>query len=111
LPSDKPSAGTNESSAVFKPIRNWGNDTHSWETGAGRSYFLPAGEILLYQVLLNLFDRNFVEPTSDYETSWDTIWDHITDPHWVVDNDQFKVNQFLHPYGGSIYYGLARSSV
>ena len=110
LPSDKPSAGANESSTVFKPIRNWWNDAHSWETGAGRSYVLPVGEILLYQFLLNLFDRNFVEPTSDYDTDWDTIWDHITDPHWVVDNDQFQVNQFLHPYGGSIYYGLARST-
>ena len=110
LPSEKPSAGTNESSTVFKPIRNWWNDTLSWETGAGRSYVLPAGEILLYQFLLNLYDRNFVEPTSDYDTDWDTIWDHITDPHWVVDTDQFQVNQFLHPYGGSIYYGLARST-
>ncbi len=110
LPPEKSSAGTNESSTVFKPIRNWWNDTLSWETGAGRSYVLPAGEILLYEFLLNLFDRNFVEPTSEYETNWDTIWDHITDPHWVVDNDQFKVNQFLHPYGGSIYYGLARSA-
>jgi hypothetical protein len=110
LSSDKPSADNSESGFVFKPVRNWWNDTHSWETGTGRSYVLPAGEILLYQFLLNRFDRNFVEPTSDYETSWDTIWDHITDPHWVVDNDQFKVNQFLHPYGGSIYYGLARST-
>lgn len=95
---------------IFTPIRNWWNDPHSWETGAGRSYVLPAGEILLYEVLLNLFDRNFVEPKEDYRTSWSTIWDHITDPHWVVDNDQYKVNQFLHPYGGSIYYGLARSA-
>lgn len=110
LAPDQSSAATNEAGPVFTPIRNWWNDTHSWETGAGRSYLLPAGEILLYEFLLNRFDRNFVEPTSDYETSWDTIWDHITDPHWVVDNDQFKVNQFLHPYGGSVYYGLARSS-
>ena len=107
---DRPSSSTNESNTAFQPIREWWNDKLSWETGAGRSYVLPAGEILLYEFLLNLYDRNFVEPTSDYKTSWDTIWNHITDPQWVVDNDQFKVNQFLHPYGGSIYYGLARSS-
>ena len=42
--------------------RDWQNENLVWETGAGRSYLLPAGEILLYEFLLNLFDRNFVEP-------------------------------------------------
>lgn len=28
----------------------------------------------------------------------------------MFDNDQFSVNQFLHPYGGSVYFGLARSA-
>ena len=110
LPPDRTAPGTSGSGIVFKPVRDWWNDKLSWETGAGRSYVLPAGEILLYEFLLNRFDRNFVEPTSDYETSWDTVWKNLTDSKWVIDNDQFKVNQFLHPYGGSIYYGLARSS-
>ncbi len=111
LPSlESTSSSTSGSNTVFKPVRDWWNDKLSWETGAGRSYVLPAGEILLYEFLLNRFDRNFVEPTSDYETSWDTIWKNLTDSKWVIDNDQFKVNQFLHPYGGSVYYGLARSS-
>jgi Domain of unknown function (DUF3943) len=110
LPPDHSSAGTNESVTGFKPIRNWWNDTHSWETGAGRSYVLPAGEILLYEFLLNLYDRNYVDPTSDYKSTGTTIWEHLTDSKWVIDNDQFKVNQFLHPYGGSVYYGLARSA-
>lgn len=91
-------------------IREWQSDTLNWETGAGRSYVLPIGEIILYEFLLNRFDRHFAQPTIDYQTSWDTIWNHITDPQWVVDNDQFKINQFLHPYGGSVYYGLARST-
>jgi hypothetical protein len=34
----------------------------------------------------------------------------LTDSKWVVDNDPFATNQFLHPYGGSIYYGIARSA-
>jgi len=109
LPSDKPSAGINESSTLDR-IARWQKDVLSWETGAGRSYVLPAGEILLYEFLLNLYDRNFVEPKEEYRTNGNTIWEHITDPHWVVDHDQFKVNQFLHPYGGSVYYGLARSA-
>ncbi len=81
-----------------------------WEDGRGRSYVIPAAEILAYIFLLNQYDRRFVEPREDYRTSGSTIWQHLTDSKWVIDNDQFKVNQFLHPYGGSVYYGLARSS-
>ncbi|HEY7532174.1 MAG TPA: DUF3943 domain-containing protein, partial [Nitrospiraceae bacterium] len=110
VPSDKPSLVEKESNSVFKRVREWQQDKLVWETGAGLSYFLPAGEILTYEFFLNLFDRHFVEPTSDYETNGDTIWHNLTDGKWVIDNDQFKVNQFLHPYGGSIYYGLARSA-
>ena len=33
-----------------------------------------------------------------------------TDSKWVLDKDQFSVNQFGHPYGGTVYFGLARSS-
>ena len=29
---------------------------------------------------------------------------------WVVDNDKFSTNQFLHPYSGSTYQGFARSA-
>src|SRR5690242_3773191 len=81
-----------------------------WETGAGRSYLIPAAEVLGYLFLLNQFDRHYTQPTSTYETNGDTIWHNLTDSKWVVDNDQFSVNQFLHPYSGSIYYGLARSA-
>ena len=31
-------------------------------------------------------------------------------PKWVVDNDPYSINQFLHPYQGSIYHGFARSA-
>ena len=99
-----------------------GKDTHAqdgksdtanvlnWETGAGRSYVIPAVEILAYLLLLNQFDRHYTEPTDLYRTNGDTFWQHFTDSKWVIDNDQFSVNQFLHPYSGSIYYGLARSA-
>src|SRR4029453_11626979 len=29
---------------------------------------------------------------------------------WVTDNDPFGVNQFAHPYQGSMYHGCARSA-
>lgn len=92
-----------------RPV-NPNNAILSWETGAGRSYLIPAGEIVGYELLLNLFDRHFVEPKEEYQTDMGTIWDHITDGQWGLDNDQYSINQFLHPYGGSMYYGFARSA-
>ena len=29
---------------------------------------------------------------------------------WVVDNDPFDINQFMHPYQGAMYHGFARSA-
>jgi hypothetical protein len=82
----------------------------SWEMRPGRSYLIPALEIPAYLFLLNLYDRHFTEPKDDYRTTGNTIRTHLTDSKWVLDNDQFSVNQFLHPYSGTIYYGLARSA-
>lgn len=84
--------------------------TLNWETGAGRSYVIPAAEIIAYLFLLNQYDRHFTEPKDVYRTDGNTFWQHLTNSKWVLDNDQFSVNQFLHPYSGSIYYGLARSA-
>ena len=82
----------------------------SWETREGRSYVIPAVEIIGYEFVLNQFDRHFVEPRETYRTGTKSIWNNLTDSKWVIDNDQFSTNQFLHPYGGSIYYGFARSA-
>ena len=82
----------------------------SWETGAGRSYVIPAFELTGYLLLLNQFDRHFVEPNAVYRTGTKSFWKNLTDSKWVVDTDPFATNQFLHPYGGSMYYGLARST-
>ena len=81
-----------------------------WESGRGRSYLIPAAEVLTYLFLLNQYDRRFTEPKDVYRTTGTTIREHLTDSKWVFDNDQFSVNQFLHPYGGSVYFGLPRSA-
>ena len=80
----------------------------SWETGAGKSYFIPALEIVGFQVLLNQLDRHFIDDPA-YESNWSSI-KHNLNHKWVVDNDPFSINQFGHPYQGSVYYGLARSA-
>jgi len=106
-PSRYSSAGVNGTSNGQASTQ--GNGILSWETGAGRSYLIPAAEIVAYGLLLNLFDRHFVVPKQEYQSDGGSIGDNITG-EWVLDNDQYRVNQFLHPYGGSIYYGLARST-
>ncbi len=82
----------------------------NWETGAGRSYIIPAVELIGYLFLLNQFDRHFTEPEDIYRTGTKSFSKNLTDSKWVVDTDPFATNQFLHPYGGSIYYGLPRST-
>ena len=82
----------------------------SWEMRHGRSYLIPALEIPAYGFLLNLYDRHYTEPKDEYRTTGNTIRTHLTDSKWVLDNDQFSINQFLHPYGGTVYFGLARSA-
>jgi len=82
----------------------------NWETGAGRSYVIPGLEVIGFLFLLNQFDRHFVEPKGVYRTGTHSAWHNLTDSKWVIDQDQFSVNQFLHPVQGSIFHGLARSA-
>jgi hypothetical protein len=78
------------------------------ETKAGKSYLLPAGEIVGFNILLNRFNYYFVDKEV-YGTTYSTIRENLNSK-WVVDTDPFAVNQFMHPYQGSIYYGFARST-
>jgi hypothetical protein len=88
----------------------------NWETGAGKSYLVPAVEIPGFLVLLNLYDRVAYpnERTRDgdltYSSNFSTTWNHLRKQNWDYDTDPFNVNQFAHPYQGATMYGLARSS-
>jgi hypothetical protein len=74
---------------------------------ANRSYAIPAFEIIGFDVLVNLANRY---TTGDpYHSNLKSIR-HNLHHSWVVDNDPFKVNQFWHPYQGSMYHGFARSA-
>jgi hypothetical protein len=91
-----------------KPVLNW-------DTGAGKSYFIPALEIPAFILALNGYNR-IASPNDEedgkkvYSVTWSTIRDHVNHGPWGFDKDAFKVNQLLHPYQGSVYYGLARSA-
>jgi hypothetical protein len=87
----------------------------SWETGAGKSYLIPALEIPAFLLLLNVYDRlaypNEVEGGKKvYSSNLSTFRDHLVHGPWVVDQDAFAMNQFAHPYQGSMYHGFARSA-
>ena len=74
-----------------------------------KSYVLPAAEIVGFQLLLNLFDRNFAPGKEDYRSDLHSIHENLNSP-WKFDRDGFSINQIGHPYQGSISYNLARSS-
>jgi len=72
-----------------------------------RSLAIPALEIIGFDLLLSNFNRA-TSGTHDYDVSWHSIEHNLRGP-WVVDNDPFSVNQFAHPYQGSLYHATARS--
>lgn len=80
-----------------------------------RNHLFPLAENATFLLLLNAIDR-VIFPTRredgklNYAVTPTTAWDHLRKQRWVLDNDPFNVNQFGHPYQGSIMYGLARSS-
>jgi hypothetical protein len=76
-----------------------------------KSYLIPLGEIIAYEILLNQGERNFADPKDrgDYRSTPSTMA-HNFRHGWTVDKDPFSTNQFLHPYTGSIYNGFARSA-
>src|SRR5262249_51541951 len=69
--------------------------TGVWGEGEAKSYFIPAIEIITFQVLLNVINRT-LSSSDDYDANFSTIW-HNLHHRWVVDKDPFATNQFLHP--------------
>lgn len=74
---------------------------------ARKSYWIPAGEIVGFDFLLNEFNRNFVG--DEYKSNLSSIRNNLRSS-WRVDNDPFMTNQLGHPYQGSMYHGFARSA-
>ncbi len=96
-----------------KPVQT--TQALSMETVTGKSYLIPALEIPAFILLLNGYDRlaypNDIEGGKKvYETNLSTFRDHVLHGHWGVDQDAFAMNQFGHPYQGSVYHGFARSA-
>lgn len=87
----------------------------SWETGAGKSYLIPALEIPAFLGLLSLYDRHASPNQMEnglkvYSSTWQSTENHFKHGPWVIDQDSFAMNQFGHPYQGSVFHGFARSA-
>jgi hypothetical protein len=73
-----------------------------------KSYIIPAVEIIGFHVALNRFGYRF-EDREAFNVGWNSIGENLR-RGWVIDRDEFRVNQFLHPYQGSISHTAARSA-
>jgi Domain of unknown function (DUF3943) len=78
----------------------------SADSAARKNYYVPAAEILGFELLLNLANRR---NDPDYRSNMSTIR-HNLRSSWVVDDDPFRTNQLGHPYAGSMYHAFARSA-
>jgi hypothetical protein len=72
-----------------------------------KNYLLPALEIVGFDLALNLFDRAFLGEA--YRSDWTSIKRNLR-RRWVVENDPYAINQFGHPFQGSMYHNFARSA-
>jgi hypothetical protein len=73
-----------------------------------KRYGAAALEIFGFEALLNEANRHW-SGVDDYDSNFHTIKRNLRS-HWGIDDDPFSVNQLGHPYQGSIYHGIARSS-
>jgi len=94
--------------ALVTPGAASADEVLSWETGAGKSYAIPALEIGGFIFGLNQFNRHVID-SKLYGTDEHSVRRNLTSPE-VIDRDPFSVNQLGHPYQGGIYYGFARSA-
>jgi hypothetical protein len=84
-----------------EPVLHWG-------VGNGRSWVVPALDILGFDLALNQFNRKF-SGIADYDSTGSSIRENFGG-RWLYDTDPFDINQFAHPYQGSMYHGFARSA-
>jgi hypothetical protein len=73
-----------------------------------KNFLLPLVEIVIMDAGINLVNR--LGPDSDsYKVTRSSIRRNLRSK-WVIDDDPFEINQFLHPYQGAMYHGIARSA-
>jgi hypothetical protein len=109
LPEDDPKLETREQKqapTAFagdepQPVLNWGQ-------GRGKSYWVPAFDILLFDSLLNRVNHHVLK-MEDFDVG-PKSWEDNLEGEWEYDSDRFDINQIGHPYQGSMYHSFARSA-
>jgi hypothetical protein len=81
----------------------------SQESSIRPNYFVPLADIVIFDAGVNRFGYYFGQ-RQDFLVDGKTIRRNWHTSAWVFDNDPFSVNQFLHPYQGSMYHGFSRSA-
>jgi predicted transcriptional regulator len=72
------------------------------------SHIIPLVDIVLFDFLVNRAGSRFVDHSA-YDVGPTSIRRNLHSG-WVLDNDPFSTNQFMHPYQGAMYHGFARSA-
>jgi hypothetical protein len=73
-----------------------------------KSFLLPIVEIVIMDAGINLVNRQL--PDAEYYKVTSASIRRNLRSKWVIDDDPFEINQFLHPYQGAMYHGIARSA-
>lgn len=84
-----------------RPVLQWG-------VAPGRSYWIPLASIVGFDYLLNQYNR-YLTDVPHYDVTASSIRTNLRGS-WVYDSDPFDINQFGHPYQGSMYHGFTRSA-
>lgn len=88
--------------------KNYQQEEMNKQSKAEKNYLLPAVEIIGLNLSLGavntyIFDQDYAK------ISWRTIEDNFK-TGFVWDEDNFLMNQFLHPFHGANYFNAARSN-
>jgi hypothetical protein len=78
------------------------------ETPIPKNYVVPLVDIVAFDFLINRTGYALLDQGT-YDISTASIRRNLAST-WVLDTDPFSINQFLHPYQGSMYHGFARSA-
>lgn len=73
-----------------------------------KSFLLPLIEIAIMDAGINLANRQGPD-AHFYRVTRSSIRRNFRS-QWVIDDDPFQINQFLHPYQGAMYHGISRSA-
>ncbi len=86
---------------------NQGAKLDSWAPPK-RSFAMAAGQTLLMNLLPWAYGRYGSQSQFAF-ISWDTLRNNL-ETGFTYDRDEFRTNQYSHPYHGALYFGAARQN-